>query len=115
MGLARHMAEQGLVRARGYDGAFARHLDLDVLREALSQMLREQWEEGYLIVRLLIEQREPELVARELEVSHAELLDMSRDALEDLGTYYEDVAFGALGQSAQEQAPGKARSAGKRR
>jgi hypothetical protein len=91
------MADHSLVRAHGYECAFARQLDLDVLRDALSTMLEEQLEDGYLIVQLLIEEREPALVARELDVSQAALLAMSRDALEDLAIFYEDAAFAALG------------------
>jgi hypothetical protein len=45
--------------------------------------VEEQWEDGYLIVQLLIEERNPAHVARELGVSQADLLEMSRDALED--------------------------------
>ena len=45
--------------------------------------MEEQWEDGYLIVQLLIEERNPAHVARELGVSQADLLEMSRDALED--------------------------------
>ena len=40
--LATHMVEQHLVRGRGHAGAPLRHLDLDVLREALSQMLHDE-------------------------------------------------------------------------
>jgi hypothetical protein len=73
-------------------------------------MLEEQWEDAYLIIQLLIEEREPALVARELGVGQAVLLEMSRDALDDLGIFYEDAAFDALGQGGREQA-----RAGKRR
>jgi hypothetical protein len=41
--LGEHMARQRLVRARGYAGAPLRHLDLDVLGEALGRLLRHQW------------------------------------------------------------------------
>ena len=40
--LATHMAEKHLVRARGYAGAPLRHLDLEVLREALSRLLHNE-------------------------------------------------------------------------
>jgi hypothetical protein len=42
--------------------------------------VEEQWEDGYLIVQLLIEERNPAHVARELGVSQADLLEMSRTA-----------------------------------
>jgi hypothetical protein len=75
-----------------------------MLRDALATMLEEQPEDGYLIVQLLIEEREPALVARELGTSQGGLLDEVRDALDDSGIFYEDAAFGALGQGAKEQA-----------
>lgn len=40
--LPRHMTEKRLVRARGNAGAPLRHLDLDVLREALGPLLRHE-------------------------------------------------------------------------
>src|SRR5438067_10212657 len=42
--LAQHMARQHLVRARGYARAPLRHLDVEVLREALGRMLRHDGE-----------------------------------------------------------------------
>jgi hypothetical protein len=59
---------------------------------------------------LLIEEREPRSVARELGTSQGALLDEVRGALADLGVFYEDAAFAALGKGAREQARG-----GKRR
>jgi hypothetical protein len=40
--LAQHMTEKRPVRARGNAGAPLRHLDLDVLREVLSPLLRHE-------------------------------------------------------------------------
>jgi hypothetical protein len=57
--LAQHMADHSLVRARGYAGAFARHLDLAVLREVLSSLLRDGDEAGYLVYQIVVEGAEP--------------------------------------------------------
>jgi hypothetical protein len=46
--LAQSMAEKPLVRARGDAGAPLRHLDLDVLREALRRLLRHESEDPAL-------------------------------------------------------------------
>ena len=43
--LATHMVEKYLVRARGDAAAPLRHLDLQVLREALSRLLSQEWVE----------------------------------------------------------------------
>jgi hypothetical protein len=49
------MLDKRLVRARGDTGAPLRPLDPDVLCEALSSHLREEWEAGYLIFQLVVE------------------------------------------------------------
>jgi hypothetical protein len=90
--LAQHMAAHHLVRAHSYAGAFQRHLEVGVLREALSNLLRQGEEDGYLIVDVLIEAMEPATAAAERGVSEALLVDMLRDAVEVLATAYEDVA-----------------------
>ena len=61
--LAQHMAAQHLVCARGHAGARLRHLDLEVLREALSRLLSQDDDDGYLISQLVVEGMEPALVA----------------------------------------------------
>ena len=38
------MAAQRLVRARGYAGTAVRNLNMELLREALSRLLRAEWE-----------------------------------------------------------------------
>ena len=67
--LAQHMVRQRLVRARGYAGAFQRHLDLEVLCEALGRLLRHEWEDGYLIYQLVVENTDPAAVAAECGTS----------------------------------------------
>jgi hypothetical protein len=90
--LAQHMAAQHLVRARGHAGAPLRHLDLDVLREALSRLLSQDDDDGYLISQLVVEGMEPALVAAERGVSLAMLVELLRDAVDELAMEYEDSA-----------------------
>jgi hypothetical protein len=78
--LATHMIEKRLVRARGDTGAPLRHLDPDVLRAALSRLLRQEWEDGFIIYQLVVEGTEPALVAAERGVSRLMLTEELRDA-----------------------------------
>jgi hypothetical protein len=110
--LAQHMTAQHLVRGRGHAGAPLRHLDLTVLREAVSGLLRDEWEHGYLIVQLVVEGLDPAEVARERGVSRPALVELLREAVDELAIQYEDVAFASVGQTKQEQV--QARLAGKR-
>jgi hypothetical protein len=57
------------VRAHGHAGAPLRHLDLEVLREALSRPRGQEWEDASLIVQLIVEGIEPALVAAKRDVS----------------------------------------------
>jgi hypothetical protein len=65
------MAAKRLVRARGDAGAPLRHLDVQVLRKALSRMLSQDDDDGYLIFQLGVEGTEPALVAAERGVTVA--------------------------------------------
>jgi hypothetical protein len=94
--LAHHMTTQRLVRARGYAGGHLRQLDLTLLREALSRLLRDQWEAGSLIVQLLAESQEPATVAAERGVSRATLVEQLREAVGRLASGYERLAGGDL-------------------
>src|SRR2546421_3816366 len=69
--LAQHMAERRLGCARGYAGAPLRRLDLEGLREALSNLLREgdSYDDALLIMELVIEGAEPARVAAERGVT----------------------------------------------
>src|SRR2546423_6295985 len=100
--LARHMAVRCLVRARGDVGVPLRHLDVHTLREALSRLLSQDDDDGYLIVRLVVEGAEPAQVAAERGVSRAVLVERLRDAVDDLAIEYEDVAYASVGESKQE-------------
>jgi hypothetical protein len=102
--LAQHMAEKRLVRGRGDPGAPLRHLDVHTLRAALSRMLSQDDDDGYLIYQLVVEGAEPTQVAAERGVSCAVLVELLRDAVEELAITYEDVAYASLGESAQERA-----------
>jgi hypothetical protein len=94
--LAQHMARQRLVRACGYAGAFQRHLDLEVLCQALGRLLRHQWEDGYLIYQLVVENMDPAAVAAECGTSPLMLTELLRDAVDALAVEYEDVATMSL-------------------
>jgi hypothetical protein len=112
MPLAQHMAQQHLVRGRHHAGATLRHLDVDVLRTALSQMLTQQWDDGYVVFQLVVEGQDPAAVAAERGVSRPTLVELLRDAVDELALEYEEVAFASLGQTPREQV--QARLAGGR-
>ena len=92
--LAQHLATQKLVRARGYAGAPVRQLDLELLREALTRLLRDQWDAGSLIMRLVVEGQEPAVVATDRSVSRPALVEQLRDAVGALAVGYERLANG---------------------
>jgi hypothetical protein len=97
--LAQHMAQKHLVRGRRA-GAPLRHLDLDLLRLALSRLLSSQWDDGYLVFQLVVEGQDPAVVAAERAVSRPALVELLRDAIGELALEYEEAAFAALGQAA---------------
>jgi hypothetical protein len=84
------------VRARGYAGAPVRHLDLQLLREALSRLLRADGEGASLIVELVVEGGDPAVVAAERGVSRPVLVEQLRHAVGALATRYERFANGDL-------------------
>ena len=94
--LATHLATQKLVRARGYTGVPVRHLDLGLLREALSRLLCAEWEGASLIVALVVQGANPAVVAAERGVSRSALVEQLRDAVGALATRYERLANGDL-------------------
>jgi hypothetical protein len=106
--LATHMVAQRLVRALGYARAPARQIDLEVLREALSALLRDQWEDGSLIVQLVLDGLEPALVAVERGVSRRMLVDLLRDAIGKLAIVYENKAYASVGASKRASPAGPA-------
>jgi hypothetical protein len=103
--LATHMAARHLVRGRGHAGARLRHLDLEVLRTALSRLLssREEWQDASLIIQLVVQGMDPALVARQRGVSRPVLVEMLRDAVDELGARYEDVACASVWPNPTEQ------------
>lgn len=80
--LAQHMGRRHLVRARNEDGAPLRRLDLEVLRAALSTLLRDDDDDGYVVYQLVVADADPAQVARERDVSQGELLDLLREAVD---------------------------------
>ena len=94
--LAVHMVDRRLVRARSEEGAALRHLDLDVLPEALSQLLRAEWESASLIVELVVEGADPAVLTAERGVSRPVLVEQLREAVAALATRYERLANGDL-------------------
>ena len=97
------MAQRHLVRACGEDGPRLRHLDLAVLREALSDLLRQEWEAGYLVYQVVFEGAQPSTVAAERGVSCAVLVELLRDAVDELAVAYEYVANASVGESVAER------------
>jgi hypothetical protein len=85
-----------LVGADGCRAAFQRHLDLEVLCEALGRLLRHEWEDGYLIYQLVVENMDPAAVAAERGTSPRMLTELLRDAVGALAVEYEDVAHMSL-------------------
>jgi hypothetical protein len=88
------MAAQQLVRARGYIGTPVRHLDLGLLREALSRLLRTEWESASLIVELIVNGKDLAQVAAERGVSRPALVEQLRDAVGALAVRYQRLANG---------------------
>jgi hypothetical protein len=86
------MIEKRLVRARSHAGAPLRHLDLEVLREAVGRLLAQDWENGSLICQLMIDGADPAEVARERGVSRPVLVEILRDAVDELALTYKDIA-----------------------
>ena len=76
------------MRGRGDAGAPLRHLDLEVLRTALSRLLSLD-DDGYLIYQLVVEGMEPAQVAAERGISRPVLVEQLRDAVGALATRYE--------------------------
>jgi hypothetical protein len=74
-----------------------------VLREALSRLLREEWEDASLIVQLVVEGIELAVVAAERGVSRAVLVEQLRNAVDELAMEYEDTANAHLDESPAER------------
>jgi hypothetical protein len=86
------MAAQRLARARSGAGAPLRRLDLEVVRGALGGLLRAQWEQGHLIMQLVVEGRAPAHVAAERCVSRPALVEQLHTAVGLLACRYEHLA-----------------------
>jgi hypothetical protein len=75
----------------------------DVLRTALSRLLSQDDDNGYLIYQLVVEGAEPAQVAAERGVSRAVLVEQLRDAVDELAMEYEDTANAHLDGSPVEK------------
>ena len=72
------------------------HLDPQMQREALSRLLRDDWDAAFLIVPLVVEGADSAQVAAERGVSRPVLVEELRDAVGSLATRYARLANGAL-------------------
>lgn len=91
--LAQHITGRRLVRARSDAGAALRHLDLHMLREALSTLLRHDWEVGSVIYDLVVKGTEASVAAVERGVSLAVLTEQLRHAVQRVASAYEARAY----------------------
>jgi hypothetical protein len=68
-----------------------------------AQLLSRDDGDGYLIFQLVVDGMDPALVARERGVSRPVLVEMLRDAVDELAVAYEDTAYAHLNASPAEQ------------
>jgi hypothetical protein len=85
-----------------------------VLREALSRLLCEDWEDGSLIFQLVVEGADAPQVARERSVSRPALVEMLREAVDEPAMAYEDTAYASVGQTKREQVQARLAGVAKR-
>ena len=71
-------------------------MDVELLREALSRLLRHDDDQGSLICRLVVEGAEPAVAAAERGVSRPSLTELLREAVAARGVQYELVAHASL-------------------
>jgi hypothetical protein len=91
--LAEHLGNRRLVRARSDRGAVLALLDLDTLQQALARLLRHDPLQGYLVIRLAVENAPADVVASETGIDPAQLVAAVRAALAALALEYESLAF----------------------
>jgi hypothetical protein len=101
--LAQVLVDLRLVRGRNEHGAPTRHIEAEVLRETMCQLLREGDESAYLAYQALVEGMDADWLAAERGVSRPALVDLLRDATRDLAVAYEDTAYASVGQTPQER------------
>jgi hypothetical protein len=110
--LAQALVDLRLVRGRNEQGAPVRHLDAEVLRATLCQLLQEGDESAYLAYQALVEGMDADWLAAERGVSRPALMELLREAVDQLAIEYEDVAYAGVVETEQERT--LARLAGKR-
>jgi hypothetical protein len=91
--LAEHMGNRRLVRARSDRGGALAVLDLDTLQQALVRLLGIAPTQGYLVVRLALENAPADIVAAETGVDPVQQVATAKAALAALALEYESVAF----------------------
>ena len=94
--LAEHMGNRRLIRARSDCGGALALLNLDMLQAALMRLLQNKPGEGYLIVRLAVENAPADVVAAETGIAPAQQVAAAQAALAALALEYESVAFAAV-------------------
>jgi hypothetical protein len=91
--LAEHMGNRRLVRARSDRGGALAVLNLDMLQQALVRLLGLAPAQGYLVVRLALENAPADVVAAETGIDPVQQVAAARAALAALALEYESVAF----------------------
>ena len=94
--LAEHMGNRRLVRARSDRGGALAVLDLDTLQQALVRLLGLAPTQGYLVVRLALENAPAHIVAAETGIDPVQQVATAKAALAALALEYESVAFAGV-------------------
>jgi hypothetical protein len=94
--LAEHLSNRRMVRARSDCGAALALLNLDMLQVALMRLLQNKPSQGYLVVRLAVENAPAEGVAAETGIAPAQQVAAAQAALAALALEYESVGFAAV-------------------
>jgi hypothetical protein len=94
--LAEHMGNRRMIRARSDCGAALALLDLGTLQVALLRLLQHKPSQGYLVVRLAVDNAPAAVVVAETGIAPAQQVAAARAALAALALEYESVAFAAI-------------------
>jgi hypothetical protein len=94
--LAEHMGNRRLIRARSARGGALAVLDLDTLQQALLRLLGLAPTQGYLVVRLALENAPADIVAAETGLDPVQQVATAKAALAALALEYESVAFASV-------------------
>jgi hypothetical protein len=91
--LAEHMGNRRLVRSRSDRGGALAVLDLDTLQQALVRLVGLAPTQGYLVLRLALENAPADIVAAETGIDPVQQVVTAKAALAALALEYESVAF----------------------